>query len=415
MDDGSYAEGGGEEYYSYPEPEEIEDLDLGLAKMASERSAELEALRAQHHVRFLGGDDAELDRSPEARARRVAAAAALQKNVVHPLAQDSLRHEIEVAMPGRDRWVKDDQGAWNEVAEDAPADGYAAKPLGPRYATENDNAGEWRKGGVDGNAASDRWTTEYHDAAGQAASATVVGPASGRLADQGGRYLNGEFGYVVDPQTGFLHVFDLFGVFVQNADGTWASSNGAAALSHLAAKGSIAAVHHSSPLAGAPVAGAGIIRVDQGQILSVTDTSGHYAPEAEYTYQTVEALQEQGADLSRARVTLTGQSSGANRPAGKAWIPDGTPKDEVSMYASSFLETTGNEPQIRAKERMLDQLDPARRAQRGARTHEPSPYDGMPTATPSEFNQAPPPEPPPPPAPPIPPAVSGGYGAANTV
>jgi hypothetical protein len=53
-------------------------------------------------------------------------------------------------------------------------------------------------------------------------------------------------------------------------------------------------VHHSTPVAGGPVAGAGMLTVKAGQIVDMDDTSGHYKPQAEHLLQTVEWLREKG-------------------------------------------------------------------------------------------------------------------------
>ena len=73
-------------------------------------------------------------------------------------------------------------------------------------------------------------------------------------------------------------------IFVMSATGeVYASLNHQAGL-----------FHHSSFLAGGPVAAAGELEVLNGVITSVSNRSGHYTPEHTYTHQFVEQLWRQG-------------------------------------------------------------------------------------------------------------------------
>jgi len=65
-------------------------------------------------------------------------------------------------------------------------------------------------------------------------------------------------------------------------------------------------VHHSSLLAGAPVACAGELLVFDGRLLLITNQSGHYRPPPRALAQALDALRRAGADLSRARVVSLG-------------------------------------------------------------------------------------------------------------
>jgi hypothetical protein len=55
--------------------------------------------------------------------------------------------------------------------------------------------------------------------------------------------------------------------------------------------------HHSTPLAGAPVAGAGHLVMSRGNVKEIHDDSGHYKPSADFTLQVVEQLEKLGASL----------------------------------------------------------------------------------------------------------------------
>ena len=56
--------------------------------------------------------------------------------------------------------------------------------------------------------------------------------------------------------------------------------------------------HHSSFLAGRPVAGAGELIVQDGRLIEISDRSGHYRPEPNFRKQVLAQLKAQGVDVS---------------------------------------------------------------------------------------------------------------------
>lgn len=63
--------------------------------------------------------------------------------------------------------------------------------------------------------------------------------------------------------------------------------------------------HHSSFLAGKPVAAAGNLKVKKSQIIYLDNLSGHYRPEAEHTFQVIEQLLHIGFEIpDRIRIAL---------------------------------------------------------------------------------------------------------------
>jgi hypothetical protein len=68
--------------------------------------------------------------------------------------------------------------------------------------------------------------------------------------------------------------------------------------------------HHTSMSSGAEVAAAGEMRVNQGHLETIADSSGHYAPTAPMTYQALKSLQQQNVDLSRTGVDLSPKNPG---------------------------------------------------------------------------------------------------------
>lgn len=67
--------------------------------------------------------------------------------------------------------------------------------------------------------------------------------------------------------------------------------------------------HHSSFLAGAPVAAAGELKVEKGVVELLSNESGHYLPPAEYLLQVAKEFIRRGADAWSANVHLAGENN----------------------------------------------------------------------------------------------------------
>ena len=65
-------------------------------------------------------------------------------------------------------------------------------------------------------------------------------------------------------------------------------------------------VHHSSLLAGAPVACAGELLVFQGELLLINNQSGHYRPPPQALQQAITVLKGAGLDLTKVKVKTFG-------------------------------------------------------------------------------------------------------------
>ncbi len=166
-----------------------------------------------------------------------------------------------------------------------PATGLRGKQLGAKYVGEEKGEG-WRKNrAIEGR----QVETEYFSE--EKKNQSKVGfDRDGKAFDHGGE-LDGKKGFVVDPSTGNMHVFTENDNRIE--------------------RGKILMTHHSSPLSGKPVAGAGMVTFEDGQINNITDQSGHYKPEAEYTFQTVQQIDGSAAksplldDSTRKEATVT--------------------------------------------------------------------------------------------------------------
>jgi hypothetical protein len=66
--------------------------------------------------------------------------------------------------------------------------------------------------------------------------------------------------------------------------------------------------HHSSLLAGAAVAAAGEIEVRNGELIAISDRSGHYLPGREFTDQAIQELEKCGIDTGRIEQDLIATS-----------------------------------------------------------------------------------------------------------
>ncbi|MEE2786849.1 MAG: hypothetical protein VX589_05885 [Myxococcota bacterium] len=62
--------------------------------------------------------------------------------------------------------------------------------------------------------------------------------------------------------------------------------------------------HHSSFLAGGPVASAGEMVIVDGRLLVLNNSSGHYRPPTQIARQVVQHLRRQGADMSMAKIEM---------------------------------------------------------------------------------------------------------------
>jgi hypothetical protein len=121
---------------------------------------------------------------------------------------------------------------------------------------------------------SDVTTTKYYNDA-ERKEAEIRFKPSGVAKDADGDRMEGQHGFVIDPKTGKTYQFD------DKVD--------------VLPGGKKQTHHHSSPLAGGAVGGAGHLEFKDGHIKKVDDQSGHYKPDARTTYNAVKQLDKQGA------------------------------------------------------------------------------------------------------------------------
>jgi hypothetical protein len=175
---------------------------------------------------------------------------------------------------------------------------------------------------------SDQWTTSY-----DAAETDSVRPRSiegGLLVDETGSPMDGTYGYVLAPN-GQLWTFAVNEMWIQQGD-EWIDLGllddqqlAIAAFKAAVDLGvSVQTVHHSTAVAGGPVAGAGILKVKAGQIVEIDDTSGHYKPQAEYLVQTAEWLQKQGVKIDDIVLKDIAQQKAAEEIR-KEWVAKNPP------------------------------------------------------------------------------------------
>lgn len=159
-----------------------------------------------------------------------------------------------------------------------PEDGnkLAGKELGAKFVGEDTKLG-WRTDDPSKKDL-DTTTTKYERTPEERAKSQAVPTAKGKLEDSAGNVLHGEQGFVMDPKTGQVHTFKGA---VADLPGNKKQST-----------------HHSTPLAGAPVAGAGHLVTEAGKVKEIHDDSGHYKPSAEFTLQVVKQLEALGVSLN---------------------------------------------------------------------------------------------------------------------
>jgi len=77
--------------------------------------------------------------------------------------------------------------------------------------------------------------------------------------------------------------------------------------------------HHSSILAGAAVSAAGDMTILGGKLLGISNSSGHYRPDAECIDRVLKRLSQMGVDVKQVRMSRIGQD-GQRR-----YVPSRTP------------------------------------------------------------------------------------------
>lgn len=249
---------------------------------------------------------------------------------------------VAPVVPAQAHAITDPQ-AWAGDATIAAATDLHGKALLPDYVGEDTRAEAFRDGTLRKQYQGDSFTTAYDAADTDTVRRATI--AAGLLCDQQGAPVTGTFGYVVDPRDGSLFLFDQSEAWVTKS-GDWVRLTGVDAsptmIKQALARGEqLSFVHHSTALAGQPVAGAGKLTVDQGTITRIDDESGHYKPEAEYLWQTVEWLQAQGMQVSDIDVRMVAT----------------TRDPELVLKGWKMQHTRGNQHAAQAKEAVLSELE----------------------------------------------------------
>jgi len=216
-------------------------------------------------------------------------------------------------------------------------------------------------------------STKYANAAEREAMRVSQGD-DGLLEDAQGSMKTGHQGFVMSP-AGAMYTFDGVANVVDPVTGANIRPASANFYDDARAGHKVKTNHHSTPLAGGAVAAAGHVDFDDGSLASISDDSGHYTPEAEYTHQAVRAMANSGMSMQRAgaadgeqgllstKVKLGGFDN--VRGAGKSWIKDhndqASPEDKmdegvISLPYQAFLTSHGNERQMRLKSSLNKQI-----------------------------------------------------------
>ncbi|GMU40067.1 MAG: hypothetical protein AMXMBFR23_09330 [Chloroflexota bacterium] len=108
-------------------------------------------------------------------------------------------------------------------------------------------------------------------------------------------------------------------------------------------------IHHSTMMAGADVAHAGHIGMQEGQVNYLDDDSGHYRPTEAHTFDAFNRLADSGVlnpNSATGRVNLVDKkgTKGVDRGA------------SASVHFSGYQQSQGNEAGIRSKAAMLNEL-----------------------------------------------------------
>ena len=227
-----------------------------------------------------------------------------------------------------------------------PADLHS-RALNPQYAGEDQNAAAFDANTMRGklDPTNTQWTTNYDRDDTESVRSASVNPA-GLLVDAAGTPLDGEFGYVVDPTNGQFYTFSPGEGYVSK-NGQWLTVAGLTlgqligTIQQALTDGEqVSSVHHSTALAGAPVAGAGRMTVTNGQVTEINDESGHYKPEGEYLWQTVSWLHAQGMPVADIEVTMIAKRQEA----------------KLILEGWQLQQSRGNQTQARLKNAVNDEI-----------------------------------------------------------
>lgn len=150
--------------------------------------------------------------------------------------------------------------------------------------------------------------THYMSAAERAQ--TEIGVSNGKILDAKGALLDTTKASGIgtcEEQAANKHIF------VMNKEGTfrqadpWASKKVQVDADGLT---NAELTQHSSFEAGADVAGAGEMRVENGELQQVSDQSGHYRPDGTMFRQTLDQLEGKGVNMDKTAVKFSGKKTG---------------------------------------------------------------------------------------------------------
>ena len=141
--------------------------------------------------------------------------------------------------------------------------------------------------------------------------------------------------------------------FVMDGDGGFTAANTISEFSK-DSEGKTNRIHHSSLAQGDAVAAAGELEVVNGHLRTISNNSGHYFPTGEMTFSAVSELQEQGVLLD---TTPDAEGHPINKPTNVELVGN-TEKNtsNITLTSQQFLQTEGNEEQIRAKARLTNKI-----------------------------------------------------------
>ncbi|HYD56690.1 MAG TPA: hemagglutinin repeat-containing protein [Burkholderiales bacterium] len=192
------------------------------------------------------------------------------------------------------------------AGEGRPEGKFKLKNLGSEYVGENKGEGErWKKGNED-------FKVRYFDAKERDAAEIIIrdGKFYAKETDASGNVLREADG---SPK---LKPFDTRGrpdqqgaIFVMDAEGRLYATT----------EQERGKVHHSSLLAGEPIAMAGELRVENGELTTINNMSGHYRPDLDQFRQMNEHLKSQKVDLGSVHVEA---ATGLYRPEDKGHTGD---------------------------------------------------------------------------------------------
>ncbi len=193
--------------------------------------------------------------------------------------------------------------------------------LGAEYKDEDKKVGWRAESGFNAQPEDTSYVTRYEKTPEEQQRSQAKVGNLGKLVDIDGKPVDDKkHGYVIDSKSGEIHLFDTASVDWVFADGHVEKLQGHGETGKesvlpglILAHGQVVQriiQHHSTPLAGGKVGGAGNVQTEGGHIREIDNVSGHYKPDAQVVKKMVNHLEDKDALVDRTLLDPDGNPLG---------------------------------------------------------------------------------------------------------